>query len=321
MISEDNFFKNHFSEKAINNTRLETFTGDIKGKLTAGNTGSRFQPILDKLTVSYPAFTGDVTDVTVALNLQKGSTMTVEGVHKLFKTTMSAQEPFIANALGGRNKPEYLQFYPHKISEYSKCTQAEMITLTNSVKAAAIANATALGTTLAALLQGFAGQWTTTKTAQELKKGTVASNRTDRNDTRVALELDLCFAIDTIASIFPGDVETCKTFVDFSLLTTTPNRKHITKSGTILVSGKEEVANKLFDATDMIKIRNTGTNSDIEAYLAPSPSDAPTLSITVRPGKEVRKAAAELGLSTSPFLMIRNTSSVNEATFVAEYLE
>lgn len=321
MISEDLFFKNHFDDPKIINTRLETFTGDMIGKLTAGNTGSRFQPILDKLGISYPAFTGDVSDVAIALTLQKSSTMTVEGAHKLFKTTMSAQEPFIASALGGRDQPAYQQFYPHKISEYSRSTQAEMSTLTATVKAAAIANAVALGTTLATLLQGFAAQWSSTKTTQELKKGALATNRTDRNDTRTNLELDLCFGLDIIGSLFPGDVDSSKAFVDFALLTTTPRKKHIIKSGTIAAKGTAEVANKLFEATDIITIRNTGTNADIEAYLVTNPSDNPLKSLTVKPGKSIKKAASEFGDLSDSYLIIRNKSGVNEATFVAEYLE
>jgi len=321
MISEELFFKNHFDDKNINNNRMEAFTGDMIGKLTAGNTGDRFTPVLDKLAISYPAFTGDVSDVAVALALQRGSTMTVEGVQRLFKTTMSAQEPFIASALGGRATPAYQQFYNHKISEYSRATQADMITLTTKVNTAATANATALGTTLTTLLQGFQAQWNTAKTAQELKKGTVAIGREDRNDTRTNLELDLCFAINIIASIFPGNVAACATFVDFALLTTTPRRKHITRSGTIVISSKVEAGNKLFDAEDDITIENTCTNADIEAYLVEHIGDEPTVTVTVKPEKSVKKPATAYGDLSNPILVVRNKSRVNDATYVAKYLE
>ncbi len=321
MISEEHFFKNHFDDEKIINNRLETFTGDMIGKLTAGNTGDRFQPILDKLAISYPAFTGDVSDVAIALSLQRGTTMTVEGVVRLFKTTMSAQEPFIASALGGRATPAYEQFYNHKISEYSRATQADMITLTTKVNTAATANATALGTTLATLLQGFKTQWSNSKTAQELKKGTVAISREERNDTRTNLELDLCYGINIIASLFPGDVDTCSTFVDFALLTTTPRRKHITRSGTIVVSSKVEAGNKLFGADEDITIENTCTNADIEAYLVENIGDEPTVTVIVKPEKSVKKPATAYGDLSNPILVVRNRSRVNDATYVAKYLE
>lgn len=321
MISAELFFKNHFNDVKIINARLEVFTGDTIGKLTAGNAGGIFDTVLSRLATSYPAFTGNVSDVDVALNLQKGSTMTVEGVHKLFKVTMSAQEPFIANALGGKSAPAYLTFYPRKITEYSKCAQKDMTLLTTRVAKAATINATALGDTLATLLQGFKPQWADTKTAQELAKGDVSSERDDRSDTRIAIEKDLCYAIDIIASSFPGDVEKCSSFVDFKLLVNVVKRKHITKSGTILITERTVPANKSFTSEDKINIKNTSDNATIKAAIVLHPDDEPTLFVLVKPGKSFNKSAALLGSLTGTYLILINMSAVNSVTYVVEFME
>lgn len=320
MISEELFFKNHFDERAITNTRLETFIGDMLGRLRAGNTGGRFDVIIDKFNISYPAFTGDISDVDVALTLQKGSTMTVEGVHKLFKTTMSFQEPFIADAIGGRETPAYKEFYPSKITEYSICPQADMPKLTSRVNTAATHYASALGTTRATLLEGFKNQWTTTKAAQELQKGKVSTERDGRNDTRLLIENDCNFAIAIISSLFPGDVANAKTFVNFSLLTHTPRKKHIKKSGTIIINNKQLVANKTFGIKEKVKIENTSDNATLRAYLVLTEDAEPTLFADIKPGKSFNNEASLLGDLSGTMLMLKNMSEVNDVTFIAEYL-
>jgi hypothetical protein len=321
MISEENLFKNHFADREIINTRLEVYAGDCIGKLTAGNTGGRFDLVISRLGISFPAFTGNVTNVDTALNLQKGGTMTVEGVHTLFKVTMSHQEPFIAVALGGKDTAAYLTFYPHMVSEYSVCPQRDMVTLTSRVKGAAIANATALGTTLTALLSGFQDSWKSSKVAQELQKGTVSTGREIRGSTRTTLEKDLCYALDIIGSIDAGNVDFAKSFVNFSLLFSVAHHKHIRKSGSILVKNKVQTANQTFNAEDEITIENTCTNADIEAYLVAHPDDVPTLIVTVKPGKRVKKAAELFGDLAGTFLMLRDASDINDASYIVEYLE
>jgi len=69
MISAESLYKNHFSDRKITNERLEVFTGDLIGKLIIANTDNQFDVILAKLAISYPAFTGDVSNIDIATNL------------------------------------------------------------------------------------------------------------------------------------------------------------------------------------------------------------------------------------------------------------
>src|SRR4051812_44052890 len=78
--------------------------------------------------------------------------------------------------------------------------------------------ATQLGTTLAGILQGFKTSWLAVRTAQEQQKGTVGDNRTTRTNARINVELDLTKIVYFVGGLFPGDVDTCSNFFDFSLL-------------------------------------------------------------------------------------------------------
>ncbi len=320
MTTENSLFGNLFDNVKITNDRLATFTGDTIGKLSTQNTGNRFDAVLALLNASYPAFTGNVSGLDNALNLQKGGTMTVEGVQTLFKRTMSEQEPFIATALGGRTTPAFMEFYPHKISEYSKARQNKMTTLTTRVNTAATANSDALGETLTATLQAFKTSWTNAKAAQNTKKGTVSSKRGDRNSTRTTLELNLCTTIHTVGMLFPGDIAECLEYFNFSLLYNTVRHTHITKSGTILINKKVMIFDVLFPAEHVITVKNTTDNAVIIAYFAANRDDEPVpgTGIIINPLKEKSKQAEDYGDVAHPFFIIKNMSDVNDATFVVE---
>ncbi len=323
MISPDKIFENYFNDKNIINTRLDSFASDCIARLTSGNTGSRFDAILTLLNSSYPAFSGNISNLDVALTLQKGGTMNVEGTMTLFKKTMSEQEPFIASALGGRATTAYLQFYPHKVTEYTIARQTEMNALTQRVKTAASTNATALGTTLAALLQGFKAQWTTAKSNQMTQKGNVSTKRDDRDTTRTTLELNLCSAIHTVGGLFPGDIPTSMSFFSFHLLFNSTRHHHVVKSGSIAPGAKVVIFNELFEDTQLINVRNTTTNANIIAYFGEHDTDEPLTGegIIVNNGKDKNEMAPAYGKNSFPFFILKNLSSVNEATYVVEITE
>lgn len=320
MVAPEKIFENFFDDVKIINNRLGVFTGDTIGKLITQNTGGRFDGLITLLNGSYPAFTGNISNLDVAITLQKGGTMTVDGLVTLFAKTMSEQEPFISRALGGRDTDAYLQFYTHKISEYTTATQAEMITLTTRVNTAATTNATALGTTLTTLLQGFKAAWTTAKVLQNTKKGTVTSTRGDRNSTRTTLELNLCTVVHSIAALFPGDIAGCMGFFNFPLLYNSVRHKNILKSGTIVANKTVMIFDELFPADHIIKTRNTTDNAIIKAYFAVSPDAEPVdgVGIFINPNKDKSKPASDYGDVRLPYFVIKDLSLVNDATYIVE---
>jgi hypothetical protein len=247
--------------------------------------------------------------------------MTVEGVQKLFKVTMSTQEPFISKALGGNDTAAYQQFYSRKRKQYWTCTQKDMTTLTGVVKKAATANATALGVTLTALLQGFAAQWTDTKKAQVLQKGKLSTGRVTRKNTRTMLEKDLCTALFMVGINAPGEMKKCKSLVNLSLLHNHTHHKHIKKSGSLKIYEEVIRVNKTFSAKDKIKVINTSTNAVLKVYLLKNKEEEPILFAKIKPQKSMIKLASKLGSLEGTLLVIKNMSLENMASYVLDYIE
>jgi hypothetical protein len=248
-----------------------------------------------------------------------GGTLTNDQVVESFAATMSEQEPFIAAALGGRVTPAYLQFYPHKISEYSQATKTQMPTLTARINTAATANSAALGTTLTPLLEGFKSAWTNSRDSQQQQMGDVKSNRSDRGAALAPAQLGMLTAVSTIAAMFPGNVPQCSSLFNFTLLFAVTHHKHEVFTGTLEPGQTVIVFDRTLTDSTGITIRNTSTNAAIAAWLSPDGKSAmPGTTLIAQPINSIAPKPHELGNLAYTFFMLTNLSAVNSATYVVE---
>jgi hypothetical protein len=237
-------------------------------------------------------------------------------VMQQFKNTMSTEEPFIARALEGNNTPAYLQFYPQGVKEYSLASKTAMGVLVNRVKVAAIEYADALGTTLSNQLQAFEASWLSSRNTQQQQMGNVENNRSNRTEARMEVELALVSTVHTIASKFPGEVEQCSAFFDFSLLYSQARHRHLNFSGIIAASGTVEVLNRTLTDNSTITLRNPDDNAAIAVWLAATANGTlPEQYVEVQPGHAHDVKPSALGSLQHTFLMVQNLSSVNEGAY------
>jgi len=318
----DMLFGNIFDDRNIINTRLLNFAKNLKANLIKQNTSHQFDTQITLLTTVIDDLEDDLGNVDTGINVQKGKTVDNNKVLAAFKLAMSDEEPFIARAIGGKDTAAYLEFYPAKISEYSNAIKTDMDTLTNRVATAATKYATQLGATLTAKLQSFATDWQDSREVQEQQKGGVKNIRADRSTTREALELALLKVLHHIASSYPGDVVKCKSFVSFHLLFPHGRSKVTDFEGTLAVGATNELLNKTLAIDDEITITNTGTNAPLLLWLAATATEAAgTLAKTIQPGETQTYTPDQLGSAGNTFLLISNTSEVNEAKYAVEVVE
>lgn len=320
MIQPSKLFDNFFDDKNITPNRLGNFAKDTLNNLTANNGSDNFTKLINDLTPLVNNFLAEIGDVDTSLNIQKGTTLTVDGVIDSFKETMSAEEPFIARALGGKNTPAYLEFYPAGIVEYTKAGKTNIPLLTQRVNTAAAAHTAQLGAPLTATLQGFATDYVTARDAQQQQMGTVDANRSERSTNRSALELGLLTTVHTIAATFPGDVQKCLSFFQFNLLFAQTKHKHKLFSGIIAADSTIMVLNRLFTDNTVITLRNTDDNAGFFVWLSATSNNGtvPPEAIELNPGESKQVKPSELGPLTNPFLLIHNSSSVNEGAWQVE---
>jgi len=311
----DMIFGDFFDDPHIINIRFYNFGKNLLGHLIAANTAHEYDAIIATVTAKVNDFGKDLGEVDTSTITGFGKRKTNDELLASFKKTMSDEEPFIARSLG-IDSTEYLDFYPHKISEYSGATKLRMNILSNRVNVAATANATALGAPLTTILKSFFTDWEINRTAQETQKGVVHDHKGDAITTRKALELAILTAIHTVGLKYPGDVVSAGALFDFTLLFAVTRHKQIDLVGTIEKEEIKELANRLFTDTATITFSNTGINADLEIYLSGTIDGLPTsYAITVKPGQSSVIKPSHLGDLKNPFLLIKNTSTINEGSY------
>jgi hypothetical protein len=315
----DMLFGNIFDDKNIINTRLLNFARNAKANLVKQNTATEYDAQITLLTNTIEALEDDLGGIDTGLTVQKGKTRTNNQVLAAFKKTMSDEEPFIARALGGSGTAAYLEFYPNGITEYGNATKTNMPTLTSRINKAATKYTTQLGALLSATLQGYAALWEASREDQELQKGGVKDGRAERSTTRYDLEIALVKTIHHIAERFAGDVDKCKSFFSFHLLF--PNKRSNVSSfeGSLAIGTTKELLNKTLAEDTEITVTNTGTNAPLVIWLAATNTEAPsTQAKTIQPGETLTFTPTQLGSLAHTFLLVKNTSEVNEAKYAVE---
>jgi len=316
MIQQERLFENYFNDPKITSTRLANFASDTLNRLTAANTDGQYTSIITRIGNALEDLNTELGQVDIGVTVQIGTTLTNNQVMKQFKAAMSSQEPFIARALEG-NTPAYLQFYPQGITEYSTATKTQMPTLTHRINMAATAFADQLGPTLTAMLQGFEESWLSSRNTQQQQMGSVEANRSERSEARTDVELALLYGVHTIAAMFPGNVEQCSAFFDFTLLLPQTRRRHQTFTGTLAAGQVVTVIDKTFTDTSNLTIRNPDDNAAIAVWLAPDGegTEPPEDALVVQPGHAANVKPSELGPLENPFLLVKNISAVNEGAY------
>jgi len=316
MIPNPNMlFGDLFNDPHITNSRFYNFGKNTLGRFIGANTDKAYDVIISQLTIGVNDFGKDLGEVDTSAITGFGKRKTNDELLASFKKTMSDEEPFIGRILG-IDSTAYLDFYPHKITEYSIATKTQMHILTNRVSVAATTNATALGETLTTLLKSFFTGWEINRTAQETQKGIVSDNKGDALITRKALEIILITAIHTVGLKLPGDVVSASAFFDFSLLFVATHHKEVDFEGTVEKEMVKEITNRLFTDTATITATNTGTNADIQIYLSATIDGVPTtFAITIKPGQSSVIKPSHLGDLKNPFLLVKNTSTINAGSY------
>lgn len=287
------------------------------------NTDGAYDQVITDLTAALTALNNDISGVDTGLTIQFGKTQTNDEVQESFKFTMSDKEGVIADKLGGRGTEAYILFYPHGITEYTSATKTNMPKLTKRVNEAATTHATALGTVLKTLLQGFQASWISSRGVQTTQFGRVGNSRTGRNKNETAVQVELMGTIDFLKYTFRNDLPTADSYFKFSLLFNPTHHKHIINSGTIAKGDKLVKFDEIFHDEQEISIRNTTNNAKIFVYKAINIGDEPEegtgIEFNTNTTKKIKVSA--IGNLDFPLMIFKNLSEVNEATFIVELLE
>ena len=98
------------------------------------------------------------------------------------------------------------------------------------------------------------------------------------------------------------------------VLNPSPAQPHQVFNGTISAGGIVQPSVTIDSSSQQITIKNTGTQSFVAYCAAEMDDPLPPAAITITPGTEITKAAADLGYSTAAFRLLLNNSANTEST-------
>ncbi|MEC4049788.1 hypothetical protein OX284_010145 [Flavobacterium sp. SUN046] len=217
---EKYLFSNVFMEKKISTTRLATFAQDTLNRFNYLNYENEFDIVITCLKEPIEKFQKEVNKINFSLGLSNEKKLSKVQFVNLFKKIMTEQEDTIALTVGGYDSPAYAEFYPQGADEYKKANRSAIPVLIHRVYTVADANNAQLSPDLLDTLKAFKLFWENNKAGKQLNKVIEESCESSRNEVEIALLL----AIHCIAIKYPGKVDFCRSFFDFSLLYEHPKK-------------------------------------------------------------------------------------------------
>jgi len=217
MINMETFFKNHFNTKEISDENLRKFAEIHLQRMAAKNGGGAFTTMITDTTTAYNNYFGSISDEDTKFAVQQGLTIAVNNSVENFKKAASQKEGLV-RATFGKDSPQYQEFFPLGVTEYSKATLQNVEMLMNRFVTAAGKYTVELGAALETEFQGYLTAFTTARASQLLKIGEVADSKTDTSFKRDDVENELMKNVHLIGAMYVGDINTCMDFFDQSFV-------------------------------------------------------------------------------------------------------
>ena len=217
MINMETFFKNHFNTNRISDDNLRKFTEIHLQSMAAKNGGGEFTTMITDTTNAYTNYFGSMTDEDTKFAVQQGLTIAVNNAVENFKKAVSQKEGIVRGNFG-KDSPEYQEFFPLGLTEYSQATLQNIEMLMQRMVTAANAHVGVLGIPFLTEFQGYLSAYSSARGAQLQKIGEVADSKTDTSFKRDVVEIELMKNVHLIGAMYVGDLNTCMDFFDQSFV-------------------------------------------------------------------------------------------------------
>jgi hypothetical protein len=217
MINLETLFKNHFDTKEISDDNLKKFSETHIERLNNNNTDGSFTAMITATVAAHVAYFGAMTSEDSLSTVQQGATVTINNIVKAFKKAVSQREGLVRGRWG-TEAPQYQEFFPEGLTEYSNGTLANMELLMKRMATATTTYTTELGAEVTTEFTDFLDNFKAARAAQLGKIGGVKGKKVETSVKRDVIEIQLHQNLHKIADKFPGDVPKCMVFFDQSFL-------------------------------------------------------------------------------------------------------
>ena len=217
MLNLKTIFRNLFNTREISDANLKKFSQTHISRLTSANTGGTYNDILADVQAAYTPFANAINAEDFAHSQQQGNTIAADNIFYEFKTLISQKEGFV-RGIWGVNSPQYQDFFPEGLSEYSQATKTNVEMLMSRIVAAATTHNAELNPDFLLLFQGIESNYLAARTAQLTKIGEVETLKTNSSNARQVLTTQLMKNLLIIASNNVGNTSMLEDYFDQSFI-------------------------------------------------------------------------------------------------------
>lgn len=217
MIDLTKYFRILFMSPQISRERLRQFAESHIQRLTVNNPGGIYSAILAAITTAYSNFAGNLVDAATLEASSKALTLAKTNAQKAVHDKIRELEPFIDYTFRA-NRPVYLQFYPQGLTEYDAATNAVFQTIAQRFEAAMNANSGSFSPAELAAFNNLMSDYLKAVNNELAAEGSVAGERTEITDTRLAMCTQLTTNLLTIALNNVGNEAQAAVYFDQSIL-------------------------------------------------------------------------------------------------------
>ena len=320
MIKLETFSINHFDSDRISDDNMDLFSQDHIERTKANNPGNIYDGIIANTEKAYGDYYTAKTSESFLLAQKEAATVYEEQDTTEFNTLVSMKEGIVRGTWGVAS-PQYQEFYPHGISEYTKANRAGL----NELMDRFLQTATKYGEELPPnFVEAFATiieNYKAHRTAQLGKMGTVSGDKLTTAQNRDVLEIQLMYNVLFIAKENIGHPEAMKVYFTQHLIERAgktdggeqPPVEAMT--GTVPQGENLELMHGGFDANSEFRFTNTG-QSVLRFYTSNLPDDpVPGTYLEVAASEEATAFASELGSEENLFLMVFNPDTELEGGY------
>lgn len=229
------FFEVIFDTREISDDKMRAFSEDHIGRIAANNTSNQYDTMLNDTEAAHNDYFGAIDSEATLFAVQQARTLSVDNAMNAFKKAVSQQEGAV-RAFFGKDSPEYQEFFPLGLTEYSSASKLNVESLMTRILNAFTAHTVQLGSGLVTQFTTLKNNYLTARDAQIVKKGEVTASKSATQTSRDTLERQLMKNLLTLSIEFMGDPDRGMDFFDQSIY------RRETSSGQLLATITNTIA-------------------------------------------------------------------------------
>ncbi len=320
MINLRTFFKIHFDTPEISDANFYKFVEDHLSRLKANNDNGTYNTMYADTLAAFDSYAAAVSKEDVQYTQQQGSTIGVDTIIAEFKENVSRSEGLI-NYTYGIKSPEYQEFFPMGVTEYSQANKANIEVLMMRMASKTQKYSLQLGTDIATRFANYRSNYINARRTQLENIGRVSADKTQTEVTRAILERQTMSNLLLIANEFLGNPERGLDFFDQSIVRRNINTTDEGETVTNTIDPKiSKTILRGFDSGVGFVLSNIGTTV-LRFCIADNEDEACSSNgITVSAGDTITATVFELNANSGEKLNVTNLDNDKIGKYEVERL-